>query len=213
MVAGEHDHPAHTGIFQLGNGLGCTGLDAVGNEDLSGIDAVHGDVYHRSGLVAFQEGNAQLVHQLIVAGSHRAAVHFGNHTGAAALLHLGHTGAVQLLAIGLLQALADGVGRGALGQGSQFQQLRLLKAASRGNAGHFKDTFGEGTGLIKDQGTGLGQGFQVVGALDQHTLVAGTADAGKEGERNADDQRTRAADDQEGEGTVEPVPPSRGSDP
>ena len=70
-----------------------------------------------------------------------------------------------------------------------------------------KHALGQGAGLVKDDGSGLRQRLQVIGALDQNACLAGAADAGEEAQRNADHQRARAADDQEGQGPVNPCSP------
>ena len=54
------------------------------------------------------------------------AVHLGDDAVAADLLDIRHPAAVDLLAVGPLQALADGVGGGALRQSGVLQQLLVL---------------------------------------------------------------------------------------
>ena len=49
-----------------------------------------------------------------------------------------------------------------------------------------KHALRQGAGLVKDNRSGLGQDFQVIGALDQNAGLAGAADAGEEGQRNGD---------------------------
>ncbi len=74
---------------------------------------------------------------------------------------------------------------------------------------YFKHTLCHRTGLIKYHIFCLGQGFQIVGAFDQDTRFARATDTGEETQRNTDDQCTRAADNQEGQCTVDPVAPFR----
>ena len=79
------------------------------------------------------------------------------------------------------------------------------------DTGHLKHAPGQGTGLVKDHRGYIRQGFQVVGALDQDPLPAGTADAGKEAQRDGDYQRAGAGHNQECEGPVDPLPPGPGA--
>ena len=61
--------------------------------------------------------------------------------------------------------------------------------------------------VLPSDGFGFGQGFQIVGALDEDALVAGAAQARKEAQGNADHQGAGAADHQEGQGAVQPGAP------
>ena len=100
----------------------------------------------------------------------------------------------------------------ALGQRRVFQQLLVLHLAVV-HAADLKHALRQRAGLVKNNRLSLRQGFQIVGALDQHAFLAGAADAGEEAERNADDQRAGAGDDQERQRAVDPLAPLRGSCP
>ena len=152
--------------------------------------------------------DAQAVHQLAVARGDRDAVNLCGDAVAADFLDVADAAAVDLFAVGALQALADRVGGGALHQRGVFQNLFVHQFVVV-DAADLKDALGQGAGFIKDDNLGLRESLQIVGALDQHAGVARSADAGKEGERDADDQRTGAADDQEGQGAINPVAPGR----
>ena len=79
------------------------------------------------------------------------------------------------------------------------------------DGGDLKDTPGQGAGLVEDHGGHVGQGFQVVGALDQDTGPAGSADTGEEGKGNGDHQGAGTGHDQEGQGTINPLAPKGGA--
>ena len=150
--------------------------------------------------------NAQPLHQLVIPGGNRDAIHKGGYAQAAQLLNLGNPAAVNLPAIGPLQTAADGVGGGTLRQSGILDQLFVFHAAVV-DAFHRKNALGKGTGFIENHTAGLGQSLQIVGALHQDTAAAGSADAGKEAERDADDQSAGAADNQKGQSPVKPLPP------
>ena len=57
-------------------------------------------------------GDTQAVHQLVVAGSDLHAIHPGDNAVSAYLTDIADTAAVNLLAVGPLQAFADGMGGG-----------------------------------------------------------------------------------------------------
>ena len=61
--------------------------------------------------------------------------------------------------------------------------------------------------FVEDDGVDLGEHFEVVRALDEHALAACAADAREEAQGNADDERARAAHDEEDQGAVDPCAP------
>ena len=154
-------------------------------------------------------------HEFLVAHGHGLAVDDRRDTLSSDLLDVAHTAMVDGLAIGLLQALADGVGGGAFGQDGHLDEsaflflIGLLGVVDVVHGGHLKHAQGEGAGLVEDDGLHLGEGLQDVGAFHQDAFAAGTTDAGKERQGDADDQGARTADDEEGEGTVDPLAPQR----
>ncbi len=120
--------------------------------------------------------DAELLHQLAVAGGDGVSIDLGVDAVAADLFNIGHAAAVDLLAVGLLQALADGMRGGAFRQRGVFQKLLLVERAVV-NGGDLKDALRQRTGLVEDDDLRLGQRFEIVGALDQDALLAGAADA------------------------------------
>ena len=150
--------------------------------------------------------NAELLHQLAVAGGDGVSIDLCFDAVAADLFNIRHAAAVDLLAVGLLEALADGMRGGALRQRGVFQKLLLVERAVV-NGGDLKDALRQRTGLVENDDPRLGQRFEIVGAFDQNALLAGAADPGEEAQRDADDQRARAADDQERQRTIDPVCP------
>ena len=198
----------HAGPVQRPDGLGTARLDLVRDEDVPGVPAVNGHMDHGADAAAVHILHPEAAHQLGVAGGHGPAVHLGDDPLAALLGDVPHPVAVQFGAVGPLEALGDRMGGGALRQGGQLKQLGLVHGAVV-DPRHLKDALGQGAGLVKDHIPGLGEGLEVVGALDQHTLLRGAADAGEEGQRDRDHQRTGAADDKEGERPVHPGAPVR----
>ena len=172
---------------------------------MPGVGSINGHMDNGAGAVAVLIGDAQPLHELPVSGGQVDPVYLGGNALAGDLPDVRHPAPVQRLAVGLLQTFADGMGGGAFCQSRQLQEPMLLQRAVV-YAGDLKDPLGQGAGLIEDHRIHLGQGFQVVGALDQYALPAGTADTGKEAQGDGDDQGAGAGDDQEGQGPVDPVP-------
>ena len=176
---------------------------------MPGVGPVDGDVDDRPNTVAVMVGDVLLPHELAVAHQNGVPVDLGADTVSADLLNIRHPAAVDLPAIGPLQAFADGVAGSALRQSGVLHQLLVLHLMMV-DAVDLKHALGQGAGLVKDHRFGLGQSLQIVRALYQYAGVAGPADAGKEAERDADDQSAGTAGHQEGEGPVDPDAPAGG---
>ena len=71
--------------------------------------------------------------------------------------------------------------------------------------GEVEGSGGEGSGFVEDDGSGAGEGFEVVAAFDEDTVSGCSADAAVEAEGDGDDEGTGAGDDEEDEGTAYPV--------
>ena len=99
------------------------------------------------------------------------------------LLRVGRAADVKVGA-GFPQALADGVAGEALGQRSTLQQVGLGYAVGGGGVGDLEDALRQGAGLVKHGNAGLGQGFQIVTALDEDAALGRAADAAEEGQRD-----------------------------
>ena len=206
-VAGQHDGLAHPHRLQGLNRLCGMGLHPVGDEDVAGISAIDGHVDDGARAVAGDMLHPQPFHELVVSRGHLHAVHLGDDAIAADLLNVGNPAAVDFPAVGFPQTLADGMGGSALGQGGVLHQPGLVHLVVM-DAVDLKHALRQGAGLVKDNRSGLGQDFQIIGALDQNAGLAGAADAGEEGQRNGDHQSARAAGHQERQGAVDPGFPS-----
>ena len=123
------------------------------------------------------------------------------------VMSIGRTAGIQLAA-GFAQTLADGMAGKAFGQSSLFQQLFFGAAVGRADLADGKNALGQGAGFIKHSNGGVGKCFQIVAAFDEDAAAGSAADAAEEAQRNADDQRAGAADNQEGERTADPGQPA-----
>ena len=70
---------------------------------------------------------------------------------------------------------------------------------------HGKFARGERAGLVEHHQINLGNGIQVVAALEQNAPLGGRTDARKITQRHADDQRAGARDNQEDQRTAKPI--------
>ena len=145
---------------------------------MSCISAIYSHVYHCSYVMAFLIGNTELFHQLCISHSYRNTVNLCDHTVSTDLFNICNTVSVNRFAICFLQTLADRMGRRTLCKCCILQQF-LIRYLAMMNTAYFKHTLGHGTCFIKYHIFGLCQCFQIVGAFDKHSLVAGTTDSCK----------------------------------
>ena len=207
-VASEHDGLGDARRLERGDGVAGMGLFHIGDDDVARVLAVHRDMDDGADTVALVPHDAQLLHQLAVSGGDGHAVHHRGHAAAAVLLNVRDAGAIQRTAGSLLQTLADGVRGRALGKRRVFEQLFLRHRAVMHGA-DLKHALRERAGLVEHDGLRLGEGLEVVGALDEYALLARAAEASEEAERDTDDERAGAGDDEEGQRTVDPGAPVR----
>ena len=92
------------------------------------------------------------------------------------------------------------------------EDLVFALARSLCDTSDFEFPFGQGAGLIEDSGFGIREGFHDGAALKEDAFFRCGADAGEEGERDGDDERAGAADDEEGECGVDAFFPVSGKE-
>ena len=146
---------------------------------MPGIFSIYSHMDDGSCSMAINIRDADVLHQLIISCRYFFAVYRGNHAVPADLLNICHPGTVKFFSIGFLQALADRMGRCALGQGCVFDQLGVLQFIMV-DAIYLKYSLGQGSCLIKYYNFCLGKDFQVVGTFHQNSCFACSADPGKE---------------------------------
>ena len=159
---------------------------------MPGVLPIDGHMDDRSRAVAVDKIYAQLLHELMVACGDRYTVDLRENAPAADLFNVRDAAAVDLFSVRLLQALADGMGRGALGKRRVLEKFLLLQRAVVDGA-DLKDALGQGAGLIKDDGPDLRECLQVIRALDENAFLARPADAREEAQRDTYHERARAA--------------------
>ena len=96
-------------------------------------------------------------------------------------------------------------------QSGQLQQAGGLNPGLRPNLGYLEHAPGQGPGLVKDHSARLGQGLQVGTALHQDALGRSAADAPEKGQGDGDHQGAGTADDQKGQGAIDPHAPPGGA--
>src|SRR5699024_8795381 len=206
-VTGEHNRFFHSGCLQRSNSIFGMRFYKVGNHDMSRIVSADCHMDDGSCATAGLIGDSQMIHKLIITGGYRPAVYHCSHAVSADLLDLGNSGAVEFFSVSLLYAFAYRVGGGTFCKSGVFQKFFFLQFIVM-NAVYFKDSLGQCACLVKDYDFCLRKCFKIVGTLYQNAFFAGAADACKKAQRNTDDQCAGAADDQESQGTVDPVFPS-----
>ena len=163
-------------------------------------------MYNRADAAAGDGLDAQLCHELVIARRDAHAVDLGDDTLAGDLLDIRHAVTVYLLAVGAAQALAYRMGGSALGKCRILYELLILNGTVV-DAADLEHALSECAGLVEHHRLYLRHSLKVVRTFYENALVARSADAGKEAERDADDQSAGAADDKEGERAVDPCAP------
>ena len=207
-VAGQHNGAHALRLQALHRRLG-GGLFLVRNQNRADKLPLPRHIHQRAGTGCGGVGNALGVHQAGVACQHGLAVHQRLDAVSCQLLRVSSAACIQTRR-GFAQALADGVARKALRQGGGFQQVGFGHAVGGVDCRDLEHALGQRAGLVKHGSAGLGQRLQIVAALDQNAHAGRAADAAKEGQRDGDDQRAGAADDQESQRAHDPVCPVPG---
>ena len=138
---------------------------------------------------------------------HGSAIDLGLHSLAGKLLHIFHLAVVLLTGVSGSQGGGNGMVGVAFHMGRQMQEFFFAYLLGV-HSGDLKGSLGQGACFVEDHRVHLGEGFQIVGALNQHTCPAGAAETCKKGQGDADDQGAGAGDNQEDQGSVYPGAPA-----
>ena len=168
------------------------------------IRSIDGYVYDCAHVRAVVPLCSDGLHHLAVAYAYEVVAHAGLDALSCNLFHIAQLAAVgSLVGEGIAQGGTDGVGREVFYVGGQMQQLVLVAGVGMYGS-HGKLPVRQSARLVEDHRLQLCQHIHVVAALDEDAPSRGTADAAKERERHADDERTGTRHDKEQQGTVEP---------
>ena len=203
VVAGQHHAAGDPRLTQRVHRLTGVGLYRIGDDDVSGIDAIDGDMDNRPDVVAGVPLCPDALHKGAVADRHLLPIHHRRDTFACDLLDLLDTAVILLPRVSISERCSNGMSGEALHMGGEVQQMILILCHGVDSI-DFEDPLRQRAGLIQHDDPGLGESINVIGTLYQDPLPRGTAYAGEEGERNGDHECAGAGDDEEGEGPVEP---------
>ena len=119
---------------------------------------------------------------------------------------------LQLFSLGsLYNAYGNRVGRNKLSTCTQAQQLVSFHAFGSINLLQYKVTLGNGTGFIHNYGSNVFQSLHSNAALKENAVLGAGADAGEESQRHAQHQCAGAADNEEGQRSINPFIPVAGN--
>ena len=108
-------------------------------------------------------------------------------------------------------AYGNRVGRNKLSTCTQAQQLVGMHAFGSINLLQYKVTLGNGTGFIHNYGSNIFQSLHSNAAFKENAVLGAGADAGEEGQRHAQHQCAGAADNEEGQRSINPFIPVAGN--
>ena len=153
------------------DGLLGIGFHAVVDDDVTGIDAVDGDVDDGAHQFAGVFPDAEGLHHLVVAHAYLATIDLGLDAMSGNFLDLFQTASVVVgFRIGIAQSLSDGVGGVVLNVGSQVQQMFFVVFVGM-HSRDSENSFGEGAGLVEYDRIDLCQLVDVVGTFDEDTIA------------------------------------------
>ena len=118
------------------------------------------------------------------------------------VLHLGvHllVGDAALLG-GTHHGVGHGVGEVFFQAGGQLQHFALVTAGEGDHVHHLRGGAGEGAGFIEHDGVRLGEGLQILAALDRDVIAAALAHGGQHSQRHGELQRAGEVHHQAGDG-------------
>ena len=189
---------------------------------MAGIDTIDCQMYDCTGTATVAIRNFFFFHEFVISCRNPVSVYRCDHTMSTDFLYICYPVNIQFLAIGFLQTDTDRMCAVTLCQCRILQQLFFLFRIYRMsglnrtaagcticsmNSADFKYPLRNCSCLVEDNRARFRKCFQIVGTFYQNTLCTGTSDSCKKAERNTDNQRTRAADNQKCQCTVNPDAP------
>ena len=87
-ITGKHDGLPDAAAFQVRDGCCRILLWKVGDDDVSGIETVHGNMNDGAGLLAGMPCRAGLLHESAVSGADRFSIHFCPHAVTCDFFHI-----------------------------------------------------------------------------------------------------------------------------
>ena len=102
-VTGQHCQTIDAGTAQFPHCLGGIRLDGIGDEQIAGIHAIHGNMHCRARLPGHQRFQPSLLQIRCITGEHFLSVHQRRNTMAGGFLNVLHTRDVQFLSVCLTQ--------------------------------------------------------------------------------------------------------------
>ena len=152
MVAGEHHRALDAETLQACYRLTGVGLHLVGDDDVSGVVSVDGNMHHGTHMsLTFHAAvhlGTHLAHHLLIAHADAVAVDHGLHAIASHLLDVLDTAVVVFVGVGLAQSRGDGVCGESLHMGGEMEQFVGIHLIGVHGI-HGKDTFGQCARFVK----------------------------------------------------------------
>ena len=150
---------------------------------MSCIVIINSNVNNGTSAMTFSICYIKLIHQLVITYSYRFSIYLGHNTMTADFLNICNSISVYLTLMGSLQTQAYGMRGSTFCQGCIFQQLFLGQSIVMYGA-NLKNAVSQGAGFVENHIFCLGQGFQIIGALNQNSLLAGATNTGEKAQRH-----------------------------
>ncbi len=150
----------------------------------------------------------ELPHELHISRADPVTVDLRDDARARDLPDIRHARFVDLLPVGRRDTAADRMTRMRFRERCEFEELFIFHGRVV-DARHRKIALRDRSGLVKCSHRHLRQRLHIIRTLDQDSVRGRAADAAEERQRDRDHDRARAADDQECQSPVDPVPEIR----
>ena len=191
--------------MQVSDGFSRIIFHHVGDNNMTQIFSVFGNMQHRSDKFAIASINIKARHELVVADAHTRAVDFSLHATPAYLACVRHARLVDAGAIRLLYRHCDGMVGIRFGMSRQLKQAIAFDAFRGMNRDNAEGAARKRASFIKHNRIDRGKRLQIIAALDQNAKLARTADAAEKRKRNANDERTRTTYHEERQSAKNPI--------
>ena len=160
-IAGQHDGFSDAIPVQSLDGLGRMFLDDIRDYDVAGVFPIDSHMDNRAGLFARMPGRTDILHHFLVADTDDPAVDMCAYPAAGNFLHILNPAVIGLMLIGIAQRYGNRMRRKTFDMRREVQELLRIDGF-RMNGRNFKNTFGQGSCLIKDNRIDICQRFHVI---------------------------------------------------
>ena len=205
-IAREHDERLHALCAQLFKRVERAVLYPVRDHYVTGIHVVHRNVYRRTWAAGHGEVYPVLLEKRRIADVYMVPVDKRAYAATRDILDFENFAIRRLDIARFAERTRYRMARAALGGGGDIEQFLLAHAFGK-DLRDRETPFRHGSGLVKDDGIGLREGFNVLRRFCVHSAAGCAADARRIRKRDGDRHGARAGQDEHGQRAAHPFDP------